>query len=145
MLVEAGVVGREVEIAVLGGRTARARPGLRRRRDRRDRPGVLRLRGEVPRRARRRARLPGRPARGRSSPRCSAIAIAAFEAIGGAGLARVDFFLTDDGFVVNEINTMPGFTPISMFPTCWLDSGLSYPELIDELIRVAVARGVRVG
>jgi len=64
----------------------------------------------------------------------------AFEALGCAGLARVDFFLTADGFVVNEVNTMPGFTPISMFPSCWLASGLSYPELITELIEVARAR-----
>jgi D-alanine-D-alanine ligase len=67
----------------------------------------------------------------------------AFEAIGGEGLARVDVFLTEEGYVVNEVNTMPGFTPISMFPTCWLKSGLSYPELIDELIEVAYARGSR--
>ena len=71
------------------------------------------------------------------------VARRAFEAIGGEGLARVDVFLTDEGFVVNEVNTMPGFTPISMFPTCWLNSGLSYPELIDELIEVGVARGRR--
>ena len=71
------------------------------------------------------------------------IARHAFEAIGGAGLARVDFFLGGGGFVVNEINTMPGFTPISMFPTCWLQTGLSYPELIDELIQVGHARGAR--
>ncbi|KQM15458.1 D-alanine--D-alanine ligase [Plantibacter sp. Leaf171] len=63
-----------------------------------------------------------------------------FDALGCAGLARVDFFLTADGFVVNEVNTMPGFTPISMFPSCWLASGLSYPELITELIEVARAR-----
>ncbi|GAA4366273.1 D-alanine--D-alanine ligase family protein [Agromyces bauzanensis] len=67
----------------------------------------------------------------------------AFEAIGAEGLARVDVFLGEEGFVVNEINTMPGFTPISMFPTCWLNSGLSYPELITELIEVGHARGVR--
>lgn len=67
------------------------------------------------------------------------LSVAAFEAIGGAGLARVDFFLTKEGFVLNEINTMPGFTPISMFPRCWQESGLSYPELIDELIQVALA------
>ena len=71
------------------------------------------------------------------------IARRAFEAIGGEGLARVDVFLTDEGYVVNEVNTMPGFTPISMFPTCWLNSGLSYPELIDELIEVGHARGSR--
>ncbi|MRG58731.1 D-alanine--D-alanine ligase [Agromyces sp. CFH 90414] len=71
------------------------------------------------------------------------VAARAFEAIGGEGLARVDVFLTDEGFVVNEVNTMPGFTPISMFPTCWLNSGLSYPELITELIESGVARGSR--
>jgi D-alanine-D-alanine ligase len=65
------------------------------------------------------------------------IARVAFSAIDGAGLARVDVFLTDDGFVVNEINTMPGFTPISMFPRCWQESGLGYPELIDTLLRLA--------
>lgn len=66
------------------------------------------------------------------------IAARAFEAIGGEGLARVDFFLTETGFVVNELNTMPGFTPISMFPACWIASGLSYPELIEELIELAL-------
>ena len=61
----------------------------------------------------------------------------AFEAIDGRGLARVDLFLTEEGFVVNEINTMPGFTPISMFPRCWQESGLAYPDLIAELIELA--------
>ena len=67
------------------------------------------------------------------------LSIRAFEAIGGAGLSRVDFFLTADGFVFNEINTMPGFTPISMFPQCWQASGLGYSDLIDELIDVALS------
>ncbi|MDQ0892680.1 D-alanine-D-alanine ligase [Agromyces ramosus] len=71
------------------------------------------------------------------------IARRAFEAVGGEGLARVDVFLTGEGFVVNEINTMPGFTPISMFPTCWQNSGLSYADLIGELIEVGHARGPR--
>ena len=62
------------------------------------------------------------------------VAARAFEAIDGSGLARVDFFFTGTDFIVNEINTVPGFTPISMFPKCWLASGMSYPELIDELI-----------
>jgi D-alanine-D-alanine ligase len=66
------------------------------------------------------------------------IAARSFEAIGGSGLARVDFFFTGSEFVVNEINTMPGFTPISMFPACWLASGLSYPDLIDELITLGL-------
>lgn len=68
------------------------------------------------------------------------IAARAFEAIGGQGLSRVDFFLTKDGFFVNEINTMPGFTPLSMFPSLWQASGIEYPKLIDELIQLALAK-----
>ncbi|MBC9735069.1 D-alanine--D-alanine ligase family protein [Nocardioides marmotae] len=66
----------------------------------------------------------------------------AFEAIGCEGLARVDFFVFPDGsLVVNEINTMPGFTPLSMFPRMWAASGLDYRSLVDRLIRLALARG----
>ncbi len=68
------------------------------------------------------------------------IAAQAFEAIGGQGLARVDFFYTGTEFYVNEVNTMPGFTPISMFPTCWIASGLSYPDLISDLLDAGLAR-----
>jgi D-alanine-D-alanine ligase len=69
------------------------------------------------------------------------IAVAAFEAAGCEGLARVDCFYTERGDVVlNEINTMPGFTPLSMFPMVWAASGLDYPQLIDELIQLALAR-----
>lgn len=64
----------------------------------------------------------------------------AFNALGCFGLARADFFLTKDGFFVNELNLMPGFTPISMYPKCWQASGLSYPDLIDELIQLAFER-----
>ena len=66
--------------------------------------------------------------------------LAAFEAVDGRGLARVDMFLTDAGLVVNELNTMPGFTPISMFPKCWIASGLTYGELITELIEAGLRR-----
>jgi D-alanine-D-alanine ligase len=66
------------------------------------------------------------------------LAALAFDAIGGSGLARADFFLTASGFVINELNTMPGFTPISMFPKCWEASGFSYPDLIDELIQLGL-------
>jgi D-alanine-D-alanine ligase len=66
------------------------------------------------------------------------IAARAFEAVGGQGLSRVDFFFTGTEFFVNEINTMPGFTPISMFPTCWIASGMTYPGLITELIDLAL-------
>ncbi|MEN9970653.1 MAG: hypothetical protein RLZZ229_861 [Actinomycetota bacterium] len=68
-----------------------------------------------------------------------AIAKQAFNALGCEGLARVDFFLTKDGFFVNEINTMPGFTPLSMFPSLWQASGIAYPDLIDELIELALS------
>jgi D-alanine-D-alanine ligase len=67
--------------------------------------------------------------------------IRAFEAVDGRGLARVDMFLTASGdLVVNELNTMPGFTPISMFPKCWVASGLSYGDLISELIEAGLRR-----
>ncbi|MEP6482367.1 MAG: D-alanine--D-alanine ligase family protein [Rhodoglobus sp.] len=66
------------------------------------------------------------------------VAARAFDAIGGYGLARVDFFFTGTEFIVNELNTMPGFTPISMYPKCWAASGLSYTELIDELIELGI-------
>jgi D-alanine-D-alanine ligase len=65
----------------------------------------------------------------------------AFVALDCAGLCRVDFFLTsDDQVVVNEVNTMPGFTPISMFPRMWAASGVDYPELVDRLIAAALRR-----
>jgi D-alanine-D-alanine ligase len=71
------------------------------------------------------------------------LAGAAFEALGCEGLARVDCFYTEAGDVIlNEINTMPGFTPHSMYPQMWQATGLSYPELIDELIQLALARPV---
>ena len=62
-------------------------------------------------------------------------------AIGGEGLARVDMFITGEDIVINEINTMPGFTPISMFPRMWAESGMDYPELVDYLISDALSRG----
>ncbi|MEB4613288.1 D-alanine--D-alanine ligase, partial [Leucobacter sp. M11] len=65
-------------------------------------------------------------------------AVAAFEATGCEGLARVDFFLTADGPVVNEVNTLPGFTPFSMYPKLWEASGLAYTDLITELIELAL-------
>ncbi|GHF49616.1 D-alanine--D-alanine ligase [Streptomyces mashuensis] len=69
------------------------------------------------------------------------LAVRAFEAASCEGLVRADFFLTEDGeFVINEINTMPGFTPISMYPRMWQETGLSYPELVDRLIEAALRR-----
>ena len=68
------------------------------------------------------------------------LAAKAFDALGCEGLARADFFLTKDGFLINEINTMPGFTPLSMFPSLWQASGIEYPDLIDELIQLALQK-----
>ncbi len=74
----------------------------------------------------------------------------AYLALDCQGLARVDFFLGtgpdgEDRLVVNEVNTMPGFTPISMFPRMWAASGVSYPELVDRLVRSALDGGSRAG
>ncbi|BAX91746.1 D-alanine--D-alanine ligase family protein [Mycobacterium shigaense] len=70
------------------------------------------------------------------------LAIRAFKAIDCQGLARVDFFLTEDGPVINEINTMPGFTTISMYPRMWAASGVDYPTLVATMVETALARGV---
>ena len=71
------------------------------------------------------------------------LAIKTFQAIGCEGLARVDVFVTSDGqVVVNEINTMPGFTQHSMFPRMWAASGVQYPELVERLITLALRRPV---
>jgi D-alanine-D-alanine ligase len=69
------------------------------------------------------------------------LAIRAFKAIDCQGLARVDFFLTDNGPIVNEINTMPGFTTISMYPRMWAASGVDYPTLLAAMVDTAIARG----
>jgi len=70
------------------------------------------------------------------------LAIRAFKAIDCQGLARVDFFLTEDGPIINEINTMPGFTTISMYPRMWAASGVDYPTLLATMVETALARGV---
>jgi D-alanine-D-alanine ligase len=69
------------------------------------------------------------------------LAIRTFTALDCQGLARVDFFLTEDGPVVNEINTMPGFTTISMYPRMWAASGVDYPTLVATMVETALARG----
>jgi D-alanine-D-alanine ligase len=71
------------------------------------------------------------------------LAVRTFEAIGCEGLARVDVFVTHQGqVVINEINTMPGFTQHSMFPRMWAASGVPYSELVDRLITLALRRPV---
>ena len=142
VLVEQGVEGREIERAVLGGRAGAA--------PRASVPGEIvvdhdqagfydfeskylsatHARTDAP------ADLPEEVAE-----RVRELAVEAFEAIGAEGLSRVDCFVTPDGEVMlNEINTMPGFTPISMYSKMWEASGLPYTELVDELIQLALER-----
>lgn len=139
VLIESGVTGREVELAVLGGRSGQ--------------PRVSSVAGEIVFTGREfydyEAKYLGAAGIELSCPAVLTdaelamlreAAARAFDAVGCDDLARVDFFLTEDGAVVNEINTMPGFTPISMFPTLWQQSGMSYSELVTELIELALAR-----
>ena len=68
------------------------------------------------------------------------LAIETFKSLNCEGLSRIDFFVTDNGPMINEINTLPGFTPISMYPQVFLASGVSYPELLDTLLATALAK-----
>ncbi|QAY67077.1 D-alanine--D-alanine ligase [Paenibacillus protaetiae] len=70
------------------------------------------------------------------------MAVRAFRSIDGSGLSRVDFFYrkTDGALLINEVNTLPGFTPFSMYPRMWQESGIPYRELLDRLIELALAR-----
>ena len=71
--------------------------------------------------------------------------MAAFAAVAAEAMARVDFFYEDGGrgFLVNEVNTIPGFTPISMYPKLWEASGVPYAELVDRLVKLALERHAR--
>ena len=78
---------------------------------------------------------------GDSAERVREAAAKIFNAVDGYGLSRVDFFVTSDGEVIfNEINTMPGFTAISMYPMLWEAAGIPKPELVDRLIDLAFER-----
>jgi D-alanine-D-alanine ligase len=139
VLVEEAVAGREIEVAVLGG----VEP-------------VASGAGEI---------IPGEefysyedkyitdgaqllvpaPLSEADTDRVRALAVDVFKVLRCDGLARVDFFFEDGGrgFLCNETNTMPGFTPISMFPKLWQAAGLSYPALIDRLVELAIERKSR--
>ena len=140
VLVEEAIAGREIEVGVLGNDDPQASV-----------PGEIipgaefysfaakyvddRSRLVIP------AELPDKAA-----AVLQAAAVAAFQAVEAAGMARVDFFYrggTD--IVVNEINTIPGFTVISMFPKLWAASGLGYPQLLDRLVELAMERASRGG
>ena len=135
VLVERGVKGRELECAVLGYRDLQASvvgeivPGNEfydyADKYLQDNAGLI-----AP------AELPVEVA-----DRLRRTAVEAFAAIGGAGLARVDFLLEGrDGLFVNEINTLPGFTSISMYPRLWGLTGLPLPRLVDRLVQIALER-----
>jgi D-alanine-D-alanine ligase len=68
------------------------------------------------------------------------MACRAFDALSCEGLARVDFFVSGDRVIINEVNTMPGFTPVSMFPLMWKATGIDYPALVDRLVQTALRR-----
>lgn len=148
VLIEQGVVGREVEVAVLGARHC----------------GAARVAepGEVVMDADQgsgefydyetkylahdavQMQCPARVSEAEAQL-LKDTAARAFEALEGEGLMRVDFFLTSDGqAIVNEVNTLPGFTPFSMYPYMWQVAGLSYTELVTELIELALARPLGV-
>ena len=136
LVVEETVVGREIECAVLGNLDPRAslpgeiRPGAEfYDYDDKYRSGTAEL--TIP------ADLPAKV-----TAALRALAIDAYQALGCEGMGRVDFFYEPHGrgLLVNEINTIPGFTPISMYPKMWEATGLAYPDLIDELIRLAIER-----
>ncbi|HET9532039.1 MAG TPA: D-alanine--D-alanine ligase [Blastocatellia bacterium] len=136
IIVERAVTGREIEVSVLGNDHPQASlPGEivagHEFYDYEDKYIDNRSRTIIP------ARLPRK-----TTERIQRDAIRGFQAIDGAGLARVDFFVeTPSGrAIINEINTMPGFTSISMYAKMWEASGISYTELIDRLIALAIER-----
>jgi D-alanine--D-alanine ligase len=139
ILAEEAITGREIEVAVLG-----------------DDPPEVSVAGEV---------VPGAefydyadkyedgaaellipaPLVARETADVRALAARAFEACRLEAMARVDFFFEEGrrGFLVNEVNTIPGFTPVSQYPMLWDASGLAYPKLIDRLVELAFARHAR--
>jgi D-alanine-D-alanine ligase len=138
IVVEEGIVGREIEVAVLGNRDPQAS-----------------MAGEI---------VPGEefysyddkyvtdgaqllipaPLPSDAMDEVRRLALDGFRALRCEGLARVDFFYETEGegrgFLLNEINTMPGFTPISMYPKLWIHSGMTYAGLIDRLVELAIER-----
>ena len=135
LLVERAVQGREVEVAVLGNDAPEASV-----------PGEVCYAGEwydyetKYGQGHTTFKVPA-PLAPEVTARVRELAIRAFQAIDGAGLARVDFFIENDSHVlVNEINTLPGFTATSAYPKLWEASGISYTELISRLIDLARER-----
>jgi len=136
ILVEAAVSGREIECSVLGNDTPRASlPGevipFREFYDYRDKYLEGKTRFRIP------APLPSSKVK-----EVQHLAVAAYKTVGCEGMARIDFFLEEktNQFYVNEINTIPGFTEISMYPRLWEASGIPFARLVEELIRLGFER-----
>jgi len=136
VIVERAVNGREIEVSILGNEHPIASlPGEiitgHEFYDYEDKYVDTTSRTEVP------AKLPKK-----IIDRIQREAIRAFQAVDGSGLARVDFFVErgTNRVIINEINTMPGFTSISMYPKLWEASGIPYSELIDRLVELAIER-----
>ncbi len=136
IVVEQGIPAREIEVSVLGNDAPEASV-----------PGEIVPSGEWYDYTAKylagasRLLIPA-PLEAELTERARAMALEAFLAIDGAGLSRVDFLLDRESgeLWVNEVNTMPGFTPISMYPQLWAASGLAYPDLLDRLIHLALER-----
>ena len=139
IVVEEAVTGREIEVAVLGNLEPKASV-----------PGEIIPGAEFYDYADKyvddgsQAVIPA-PLSSEASEEVRRLAVEVYQALRCDGMARVDFFYEEPasggrGFLINEVNTIPGFTPISMYPKLWIASGMTYPELIDELVRLAVDR-----
>ena len=131
-VVEAAVAGREIEVAVLEGPRASV-------------PGEIVVHGgwydyDAKYRDDATELLVPAPLSESAAEAVRSLARRAFEALEGRGLARVDFFYEEGGrgFLLNELNTMPGFTPVSMFPMLWAATGMPYADLCDELVALAL-------
>ncbi|QAY71570.1 D-alanine--D-alanine ligase family protein [Xylanimonas protaetiae] len=142
VVVEQGIEGREIECAVLGGRDGGpARASL---------PGEIVVNHDAHAFYDFEAKYLDEAAVQLTCPadlpdkvvaQVRSIAVRTFDAVGAEGLSRVDVFVTpDERVIVNEINTMPGFTPFSMYPRMWAATGIAYPDLVDELIQLALER-----
>ena len=139
VVIEEAVNGREIEVAVLGNRDPEASvPGeivpSREFYDYEDKYLVDGASFAIP-----------APLSAAATDEVRALALEVFAALRAEGMARVDFFYEEDGrgFLVNEANTIPGFTPISMYPKLWEASGLPYPKLVDRLVELALERHAR--